>query len=42
MDKKLYLLAELDNDTQLKLKEFEKIILENNFDGKQKKIFLII
>jgi 2'-5' RNA ligase len=37
VDKKLYLLAELDNDTQIKLKEFEKIIIENDLVGKQTK-----
>ena len=28
MDKKLYLLAELDNDSQVKIKDFEKIYLK--------------
>ena len=37
MDKKLYLLAELDNDLQMELKELEKIIIENGFIGKQTK-----
>jgi 2'-5' RNA ligase len=37
MDKKLYLLAELDDDTQMKIKEFEKILIENNLIGKQTK-----
>ena len=37
MDKKLYLLAELDNDTQAKIKEFEEIISKNGLIGKQTK-----
>jgi 2'-5' RNA ligase len=37
MDKKLYLLAELDDDAQMKIKEFEKILMENNLTGKQTK-----
>jgi len=37
MDKKLYLLAELDNASQLEIKEIEKIIIENGFIGKQTK-----
>ena len=37
MDKNLYILAELDNETQLLLKNYEKIILENGFIGKQTK-----
>ena len=36
-DKKLYLLAELDDDSQLILKEFEKLISENGIIGKQTK-----
>jgi len=35
MDKQLYLLAELDDDSQLKIKEIEKIILENGLVGRQ-------
>ena len=35
MDKKLYLLAELDNASQLEIKEIDKIIIENGFVGKQ-------
>jgi len=37
LDKKLYLLAELDNASQLEIKEIEKIIIENGFIGKQTK-----
>jgi len=37
LDKKLYLLAELDETSQLKIKEIEKIIIENEFIGKQTK-----
>ena len=37
MDKKLYLLAELDETSQLEIKEIEKIIIENGFIGKQTK-----
>ena len=37
MDKKLYLLAELDNDSQIEIKKIEKIIIENGFIGKQTK-----
>ena len=37
MDKKLYLLAELDNDTQTKIKEYEDIITENGLVGSQTK-----
>ena len=37
MVKKLYLLAELDNASQLEIKEIEKIIIENGFIGKQTK-----
>ena len=37
MDKKLYILAELDDDTQRIIKYYEKIILENGFIGKQTK-----
>ena len=37
MDKNLYLLAELDNDTQIKIREFETIITENGLGGKQTK-----
>jgi len=37
MDKKLYLLAELDNLSQEKIGKFEKIITENGFIGKQTK-----
>lgn len=35
MEKSLYLLAELDNDTQLKIRKFEKIISGNGFIGRQ-------
>ncbi|GHV24154.1 hypothetical protein FACS189498_0690 [Spirochaetia bacterium] len=37
MDSSLYLLAELDNDTQIKIKEIEEIIIKNGFSGKQTK-----
>ena len=37
MDKKLYLLAELDADSQLKIKKIEKMMIENGFIGKQTK-----
>ena len=37
MDKKLYLLAELDDASQLEIKEIEKIIIEDGFIGKQTK-----
>jgi 2'-5' RNA ligase len=37
MDKLLYIVAELDDDTQAKIKELEKIIFENGFIGKQTK-----
>jgi len=37
LDKKLYLLAELDETSQLEIKEIEKIIIENGFIGKQTK-----
>ena len=37
MDNNLYILAELDEDTKLKLKTYEKIILENGLIGKQTK-----
>ncbi|MDR1215829.1 MAG: hypothetical protein LBK25_04005 [Treponema sp.] len=37
MDKRLYLLAEFDDNTQMKIKKFEKILLENNLTGKQAK-----
>jgi 2'-5' RNA ligase len=37
LDKKLYLIAELDNDTQKIIKKYEKIILENGFTGNQTK-----
>jgi len=37
MDKLIYLAAEFDNDTQSVLKEYEKIITENGFIGKQTK-----
>jgi 2'-5' RNA ligase len=37
VDKKLYLIAELDNDSQIKFKEFNKVILENGFVGTQTK-----
>jgi 2'-5' RNA ligase len=32
-----YLLVELDDNAQLKIKEFEKILMENNLTGKQTK-----
>ena len=35
MDKRLYLLAELNDESQIKLKEFEKIIFENGLIGRQ-------
>jgi 2'-5' RNA ligase len=37
MDKKLYLLAELDDDSQMEIKKIGKIIIENGFIGKQTK-----
>jgi len=37
LDKKLYLLAELDDNSQMEIKEIEKIIIENGFIGKQTK-----
>ncbi len=37
MDKNLYILAELDEDTQIILNNYEKIILANGFIGKQTK-----
>ena len=37
MDKKLYIIAELDEDSQMMIKEYEKIIIENGFFGKQTK-----
>ena len=37
MDKKLYIMAELDDDTQIIIKNYEKIIYENGFTGKQTK-----
>jgi len=37
MNKNLYILAELDEGTQKKLKLYEKIILENGLTGKQTK-----
>jgi 2'-5' RNA ligase len=37
MDKKLYLLAELDDDSQIEIKKTEKIIIEKGFIGKQTK-----
>ena len=37
MDKKLYILAELDNDTQNVIKKYEKIIFDNGFVGDQTK-----
>ena len=37
MDKKLFLLAEMDNDTQNKLQEINKIILDNGLIGDQTK-----
>ena len=37
VDKKLYLIAELDDESQLVLKEFKKIISENGIIGKQTK-----
>ena len=37
MDKKIYLLAELDNDTQQTIKKYEKIIYDNGFTGNQTK-----
>ena len=37
MDNKLYLLAELDDDTQKIIKNYEKIMLENGFIGIQTK-----
>jgi len=37
LDKKLYLLAELDETSQLEIKEIDKIIIENGFIGKQTK-----
>ena len=37
MDKKLYILAELDYDTQNIIKKYEKIIFDNGFVGNQTK-----
>ena len=37
MDKKLYLIAELDNDTQNIMKNYYKIILKHNIIGSQTK-----
>jgi 2'-5' RNA ligase len=37
LDKRLYLIAELDDTAQLEIKEIEKIIIENGFIGKQTK-----
>ena len=37
MDKKLYILAELDDDTQKIIKNYEEIIKDNGFVGKQTK-----
>ena len=37
MEKLLYLTAEFDNTTQIVLKDYEKIIKENGFVGKQTK-----
>jgi 2'-5' RNA ligase len=37
MDKKLYLLAELDDDTQKEFINIEKVILENGINGSQTK-----
>ena len=37
MDKKLYLIAELDEDSQIAIKEYEKIISECGLIGKQTK-----
>jgi len=37
LDKKLYLLAELDDVSQSEIKEIEKIIIENGFIGEQTK-----
>ena len=37
MDKKLYILAELDDDTQKIIRNYEKIIQDNGFVGKQTK-----
>jgi 2'-5' RNA ligase len=36
-DKQLYLLAELDDDSQAQLREFDKVISENGIIGKQTK-----
>ena len=36
-DKRLYLLAELDDDFQMELKKFEKVISENEIIGRQTK-----
>ena len=35
MEKNLYLLAELDENTQILIKNYEKVIVENGFIGKQ-------
>ena len=35
MEKKLYLIAELDEETQEKIKSYEKIIAENGITGRQ-------
>jgi len=37
LDKKIYLIAELDDNLQLEIKNIEKIIIENGFIGKQTK-----
>jgi 2'-5' RNA ligase len=37
LDKKLYILAELDDDTQKVFRDYEKIIQDNGFVGKQTK-----
>ena len=37
MEKKLFILAELDEETQTQIKELEKIILENGLTGQQTK-----
>ncbi len=37
MDKKLYLVAELDENTQKTIKELEQVIIENGFVGQQTK-----
>ena len=37
MDKKLYIIAELDDSTQKIIKNYEEILHENGFVGKQTK-----